>query len=457
MKVGLNRPFLNYVRMCAIGFMFNFGVYFFWLVIPIILKDYDVNSIFIGLAPTFTFGTAGFLSILTGYLSDIIDAECLVSLASVLNGVACFMLGLVCAAHTNYYLFVLSLFIQGISFGLFYSPIETLISLHSEEGKEGRNLAIFFTVCYLGTSFGFLCGGSVILLCGNTFTLYIVGFISLFIFFVVPRKFNDIKKGSTKVKESFEDDVKETKSVSLSTESSSEASSLVNSPQNTESKTEEKEPVKKVSHYREKVERWTFFLVSCFVSVVIYGSLAIITDQYVGYAEDEGIVLEGVSKQSSVFVGVFLFILSIFETISFVIMGITDVWVNKAFLNLLAHLTIIILGLFLYYVKVGWVLVIFVSPVLGLVCGYEYQANVVYALNLKSRPGFFLGVNEFVANVTYCVCPFIAGVMMDFIDRDWCILLIIVLNVFGLIIATALHFFGAVLVYKKRITDESGN
>ncbi|EMD45312.1 transporter, major facilitator family protein [Entamoeba histolytica HM-1:IMSS-B] len=434
---------INHLFMCCCGLLFDFGVYFYWLVIPVLLKNDGKSPLVIGVVSAISFGSAGILSPFVGYLADKFNPESLSSLGTTLVALSCIITGFLCINDLNIYILSSCLVVQGIGFALFYTPIEALISLVAPEGKEGKRLADFFTLSCFGRGLGFLCGGSVMLLLGNTFTLYLVAFIAFGVFILIPRynkkpKYNilesvEISSELTEVNE----DSTEDKSHNKSDDKSEEIDNLSHSSNSTDGSLYE--------HIHNEIlpmkKRKLFFYVSLFLSMSIYGSLAIMSDQYIVFASEKHVVINHISNEPSVLVGVLLFIICACETITYFIMGRTHIWEFSPILNIGSVVGTILIGVALRFITNGLLLIILISLPMGIIAAYEFQGNMFYAVKIGQHEGIYIGINELVGLCTYCISPIIAGCLMNSFGSEWCPYTIILLNMISLVIVSLIHLF----------------
>ncbi|EDR27733.1 hypothetical protein EDI_264650 [Entamoeba dispar SAW760] len=446
---------INHIFMCCCGLLFDFGVYFYWLVIPVLLKNDGQSPLVIGIVSAISFGSAGVLSPFVGYLADKFNPESLSSLGTTLVAFSCIITGFLCINDLNIYALSGCLVVQGIGFALFYTPIEALISIVAPEGKEGKRLADFFTMSCFGRGLGFLCGGSVILLLGNTFTLYLVAFIAFGVFILIPR-YN--KKPKYNILESVEISDELTEINEGSTEDKSGDKNEDKSGDKNEDKSHNKnEKLDNLSHSLNSTsgsldehvhneilplkKRKLFFYVSLFLSISIYGSLAIMSDQYIVFASEKHVIINHISNEPSVLVGVLLFIICACETISYFIIGRTHIWEFSPLLNIASIFGTILVGVALRFITNGLLLIILISLPMGIIAAYEFQGNMFYAVKIGQHEGIYIGINELVGLCTYCISPIIAGCLMNLFGPEWCPYTIILLNMISLVIVTLIHLF----------------
>ncbi|EKE40040.1 transporter, major facilitator family protein [Entamoeba nuttalli P19] len=365
----------NMPLYCITGMMFDFSVYFYWLVLPVLLKKLQAGPILIGAADAVTFCLAGVLAPIMGILTDKWRGEILCELACILQALSCIFTAIYYVNNTGTSVLFIFLIIQGIGLAAFWSPDETLIGAESYIGEENKNISNFAMLSAFGKAVGFLLGGSAISILGASYSLYVAAVLPLFVFIIFPRK-PRYKNDETNPKKVF---------------------------QNT---------VKNRSHPK------TFYYSSIVVHLFLYGVIAIISNQYVDYADDHHIHLNGISEEASVFVGVFLFVENVVQTITFIVLGRWSYWQYKQRFNLLALCTMLVVALGLLFSPNGWIVMIFSVP-MGIVAGYELQANLYYSITVSHNHGKFLGISEFIGEMTYSLSPFICGLLCSAFGKTW--------------------------------------
>ncbi|KAL7713259.1 Transporter [Entamoeba marina] len=354
--------------------LFDFGVFFFWLVIPVLLKDLGASPLIIGFADAITFGVAGVLAPLSGILSEIWRGEILCQFASIFQAICCIFTGLVYLTCESLWPLTLLLILQGIGFSMFWSPVETIIVSESYIGEENKNLSNFAMLSCFGKAIGFLLGGSVTVLLGNTYSLYFAGGLTLFIFIIFPRK--------------------------------------------PKYRNDEYNPNAKSISISEKKNPMLFYITSLVVHLFCYGVIAIISNQYVDYADDQHIILKGISTEASVFTGVFLFTENIVQTITIIIFGRWNGWQFKMIYNFIAFVILLTVCSALRLLDNGYIILLLAIP-MGIVAGYEFQANLFYSVNTDVSNGKCLGISEFVGEITYCVSPVVSGLFCSFFGKEY--------------------------------------
>ena len=322
----------------------------------------------IGFADAVSFMVAAISAPVMGILADKWRGEILCVLGCILQALSCIFTALYYAEHTNIYVVFVFLILQGLGLAMFWSPDETLIGKESYIGDENRNISYFAMLSAFGKAVGFLLGGSLTVIVGNTYSLFLGAALPMTVFLIYPRI------------QTFKNDQK-----------------------NPNGKEDQNAPKKKYPS--------VFYFTSLIVHLFAYGVIAIISSQYVGFATDEQIILNGVSETTSVFVGVFLFVVNIVQTITFVVLGRWKNWQYKHRYNIIAMITLLCVAVGLNKFRNGWLVMILSLP-MGIVAGYEYQANLFYSITLSHDHGKYLGISEFIGELTYSLSPLGCGVLM---------------------------------------------
>ena len=364
---------MNMPLYCFAGMFFDFSVYFYWLVIPVMMKNMNASPLMIGAADAITFCIAGICAPIMGVLTDKWRGEILCQIGCILQSISCILTGMYYINHDNIYVLYGFLVLQGIGLAMLWSPDETLIGAESYIGEENKNISYFATLSAFGKAVGFLCGGSLTVTFGNTYSLYFAAILPLVVFIVFPRK-PKYKNDETNPKKVF---------------------------QNT---------IIKREHPK------TFYVTSLIVHLFAYGVIAMISNQYIDYADDKGLHLNGVSNAASVFVGVFLFCENLVQTATFVVLGKWNGWQYKQRYNILALSVLLIVSIGLATPIPGWGILAFSIP-MGMVAGYELQANLYYSITVSTSHGTYLGISEFIGEMTYALSPFVCGILCSIFDK----------------------------------------
>ncbi|ELP93160.1 hypothetical protein EIN_054450 [Entamoeba invadens IP1] len=365
----------NMPLYCITGMFFDFSVYFYWLVIPVLMKNLGASPMVIGGADAVTFCIAGVCAPLMGILTDKWRGEILCIVACILQAISCILTALYYINNTEIWPIFLFLIIQGVGLAMFWSPDETLIGAESYIGEENKNISYFAMLSALGKAVGFLFGGSATSLLGDQYSLYLAALLPLIVFVIFPRlpKYKNDKTNPAKV---FQNNT--------------------------------------IKRIHPKI----FYYTSLIVHLFNYGVIAIVQNQYIDYAGDYNITLPGVSSQPSVFVGIFLFVENVIQTITFVVLGKWSGWQYKQMFNLLAFGAMLVVSIGLFIFKNGWVVMLFSLP-MGMVAGYELQANLYYSITVSAAHGRYLGVSEFIGEMTYSLSPLICGVFCSIFTKVW--------------------------------------
>ncbi|KAL7721078.1 Major facilitator superfamily (MFS) profile domain-containing protein [Entamoeba marina] len=361
---------------CLNGLLFDFSVYFYWLIIPVLLKELGASPFVIGMSNALSFGIGGLLAPITGMITDKWRGEILCRFGSILQSSTCILTGLFYVSSESLIPLVILLIIQGVGISLFWSPADTLVVKCSYKGQENKNIGEFETFCCIGKAIGFLFGGTISIFIGDTYSLYFSAVFSLLIFILFPLQPEYLNE---------EVDPKQNQNTKV---------------------VEKRNPV-------------LFYITALVIYFFCDGIVSIISNQYIGFADDEGIILEGISDKSSVFVGIFLFIENIFQMIGFVTLSRWSGWQYHMRYNVIAPIIFLIVTCLMRFLTNGYVILILAVP-LGLCAGYEYQAALYYSVNISESHGKYLGITEFIAEVTYCLSPVISGIFFFIFWKEYC-------------------------------------
>ena len=85
---------LNIPLYCITAMMFDFSVYFFWLVVPVLMKDLGASSLLIGFADAVSFMVAAVSAPVMGILADKWRGEILCVLGCILQALSCILTAL---------------------------------------------------------------------------------------------------------------------------------------------------------------------------------------------------------------------------------------------------------------------------------------------------------------------------------------------------------------------------
>ncbi|ELP91154.1 hypothetical protein EIN_480630 [Entamoeba invadens IP1] len=407
---------------CITSMFFDFSVYFYWLVAPVLVKELrapavasgakDDTPLIIGAADALTFCLAGLLAPVMGILTDKWRGEILCEIGCIFQAISCILTALFYVNNTSIWPLFLFLVIQGVGLSMFWSPDETLIGAESYIGEENKNISYFATLSAFGKAVGFLFAGSATVLMGNTYSFYFGALLPLIIFVVFPR-IPGYKNDQTNPSKVFQNNA--------------------------------------VKRVHPKI----FYYTSLIVHLFNYGIIAIVQNQYVDYATDKNIILKGVSSTPSLFVGIFLFSENVVQTITFVVLGKWVGWQYHQRYNLIAFVAMFVVSCGLFIFTNGWMVMIFSVP-MGMVAGYELQANLYYSITVSEAHGKYLGISEFIGEMTYSLSPLLVGIFCSALSRVWMHIINMSMCVIGFtIVGVATLLYQKTHLFDKKITQEN--
>ena len=115
---------LNLPLYFVTGMLFDYSVYFYWLIVPIMLKSLNASPLIIGLADAVTFVVAGACAPLMGVIADKWKGEMLCLIGGVLQSISCLLTSIYYIDHDGLTVIFIFLVIQGVGLSMFWSPVE---------------------------------------------------------------------------------------------------------------------------------------------------------------------------------------------------------------------------------------------------------------------------------------------------------------------------------------------
>ncbi|ELP89502.1 hypothetical protein EIN_391570 [Entamoeba invadens IP1] len=408
----------NFLRYYIGGFMMNMSTYFFWLVVPLLLQDRKANSFEIALSSGITFGLTGIVSPFMGLIADKTDPALMCRISFILQATCSLTIGIIYIDTQSILPIYFLLIQQSAALAFFWSPCECLITNESYKGEENNKLSIFALVWSLGKAIGFLLGGTLKVQLGSNSSLLLCGGMTLFAFVVFPLfpSKNNLTERPKKEKGKT-DKVKETELSELAQRSDipEDSSQTAN-----EEKVTFLQKLKRINHPEPPKYILFYFINALILHFHVYGTIAIICNQYILFAVDEGVILEGISPDPEVYLSVFLGVIYFSQTICFLVIGYVEVWQYKMWISIVMSLILGGVCIGINFIKVGWICLIFAVPT-GFISGLDLQMNVLYSVKVsEKRKGLMMGLVECVGELTCCLSPVIAGAISTATDNlDW--------------------------------------
>ncbi|EKE41071.1 hypothetical protein ENUP19_0020G0052 [Entamoeba nuttalli] len=404
---------LNLLRYYIGGFLMNMSTYFFWLVVPLLMQDRDASSFQIALADGITFGLTGIVSPFMGLIADKTDPALMCRISFILQATCSLTIGLIYIKTESILPIYFLLLQQSAALAFFWSPCESLITTESYKGEENKKLSMFALCWSLGKAIGFLLGGTLKVKLGANSSLLLCGGLTLLayiLFPTLPQKNHLIERPKKKKKQNQEDNEKE-------------MNNELNAENISDSETKQigwKERINRINHPQPPRFILYYFINALILHFHVYGTIAILCNQYILYAVDREIILNGLNDDPEVYLSVFLGIIYFSQTICFFIIGYIEAWQYKMILSTIMSIVLGLVCLALNFIKNGWVCLIFAIPT-GFISGLDLQMNVLYSVKVSAkRRGLMMGLVEMVGELTCCLSPVIAGLISTQTDNlEW--------------------------------------
>ncbi|KAL7713166.1 hypothetical protein QTN25_009229 [Entamoeba marina] len=140
---------------CACSLIYNFGAFLFWIVVPLCATNLDASNWDFAIINAINFGSCFVLSWVCGFINNYIPGSILARIGVVVYIIACVVLMFV---NDNLWILWIMAISYGISYVLFWVPIQTSISRESNAGGAEVWLAIFSGMWTFGQALGYLAG-----------------------------------------------------------------------------------------------------------------------------------------------------------------------------------------------------------------------------------------------------------------------------------------------------------
>ncbi|ELP84308.1 hypothetical protein EIN_065930 [Entamoeba invadens IP1] len=463
----------NLTTYCVSAFCLNFSVYFFWLIVPIMMRNLGASPLEIGLVGAVGFGAQGFMAPVCGRLADKLPPESMARFGACLHCLTCLIVAMVYITETKTIPIYFICLIQSLGLAMFWSPSEALVGNESYAGGESKNISMFSMSFACGKAVGFLLAGTLSALIGQTYSLYVAcaeAFVTFFAMTLFPQ--NNHLKEETVPEINIELEALpqiEKKEREYTTEIP-----MNGDPKTLQSNTEHQDGVilsesqtprisednthidlSEIKHTQVMSKRpihyfWYYInsiVFHCFVTAIV----GVISNQYINYAKRTNVTLPGIIEDSDVLVGILLFVVNIAQLSAFVVLGRMTIWQYKLYLNMISFVVLLGCVAVFYFMKNGYVLAI-ASFVIGFISGYDFLLNMFYSLNAsESEKGKYMGISECSSCLSYSLAPLLAGLLSTYISLGWCIYTCFVFIILGLIGCGATQAYVYYLERKDRL------
>ncbi|ELP93272.1 hypothetical protein EIN_056470 [Entamoeba invadens IP1] len=414
------------------GFTINLSTYMCWLVLPLLMKERgDADPFMIGLADAVTFGITGLLSPIIGMVASrqYLCPDVICRIGFVLQATCAISIALFYITGTTLLPIFFLLIQESFALAFFWSICEYLLSNQIYKGETNEKMSWFCVSWSLGKAIGFVLGGPMRRAFGYSYSLYFSALIVLVAFVVFPRfpqnnseSVNEkrAKKREEKRKKKLEKkleklrmngDVIEEKDVEI------QDGNFLTRP-------------RPIPHYF-----FMYYINELVVHFTVYGTIAVFGNQYIDFADENKIVLNGANDDPGTFCSCFLGIVYFSQSLCFFLLGQVSFWQYKQIFNVIVQVIIAAICVGLIYLRNGWILCVLAIPV-GFISGFDLQSNVLYSINSGPKlKGLILGMSECVGELTCCLCPLFAGLIATKTnDRRWALWFGFVLQIVGIIL-----------------------
>ncbi|ELP84283.1 hypothetical protein EIN_065480 [Entamoeba invadens IP1] len=465
----------NLTTYCVSAFCLNFSVYFFWLIIPIMMRDLGASPMEIGLVAAVAFTAQGFMAPVCGRLADKLPPETMARFGACLHCLTSLIIAMVYITETKTIPIYFICLIQSLGLAMYWSPTEALVGNESYAGGESKNISMFSMSFACGKAVGFLSAGTLYGLIGQTYSLYLACAEAFLLFFIITRfpQNNHLKEETVpeinielealpqieKKEREYTTEIQMTGDpktpVVVTEQQDGVVLSESQTPRISEEKGEAHIDLSVIKHTQVISKRpihyfWYYInsiVFHCFVTAIV----GVISNQYINYAKRTNVTLPGIIEDSDVLVGILLFIVNISQLFAYLILGRITIWQYKLTLNLISLAIILGCVMVFYFVKNGYVLAI-ASAVIGLLSGYDFQLNMFYSLNAsESEKGKYMGISECSSCLSYSLAPLLAGLLSTYITLEWCMYTSFIYCILGLIGCAAIQGYVYYIERKDRL------
>ncbi|BFU20621.1 major facilitator superfamily protein [Entamoeba histolytica] len=433
-KVTKKVQFFNLFNYYVGGFTINMSTYFCWLIIPLLMKENGATPFDIGLADAVTFGITGLLSPLIGFVAskEYLCPDTICRIGFVLQATCSISIAIYYISGTMIVPIFFLLVQESFALAFFWSICEYLLSNEIYQGETNQKMSWFCCSWSFGKAIGFVLGGPMRSAFGYSFSLYFSALIVMIAFVVFPRmpRNRSTTPNTAKLeKQKAKLEKKKAKKIESLTKKglSQEEIEIKINNMHKENFLTKHQPVPK--------RYFLYYLNELVIHFTVYGTVAVFGNQYIDFADENNIVLNGVNDDSGTYCSLFLGIVYFSQSFCFWVLGQFSYWQYKQTLNIIVQIFIGAICLALIYLRNGWVLCVLAIPI-GIISGYDLQSNVLYSINAGPKiKGVILGMSECVGELTCCLCPLFAGLIATQTDdRKWALWFGLILQCVGIVL-----------------------
>ncbi|KAL7716658.1 Major facilitator superfamily (MFS) profile domain-containing protein [Entamoeba marina] len=173
--------FSNFWRYCFCSLSYNFAAFLFWMVVPLCANDLNATNWDLAVINAINFFSRFFFSWFGGPLNNKFPGWFLARVGAFVYIIACVIL--VFFHDKLWYLWTMGV-MYGLSYSLYWIPIQTSISRESKAGNAEFWLGLFSSSWACGQAFGYLAGAFLFSLLGIVEAISIsIASLSLVLFF----------------------------------------------------------------------------------------------------------------------------------------------------------------------------------------------------------------------------------------------------------------------------------
>ncbi|EMD45033.1 transporter major facilitator family protein, putative [Entamoeba histolytica KU27] len=412
-------PTSNFFRYCLTGFLYNYSVFFYNIVIPFLADDYGGSSLELAAMISIGTGCVSFFSPFSGKIADKTNPFIIMRL-----GILAFIIALFFPLFIKNKMWALyvSMIIYGIGGGFFWAVIVGSVGKEAPKGQENRRSAIFSVSWSIGKAFGYLFGGLLKGILGiKSFYIALACLITIEIIYPIrlPKEVRERLKSEKQEKEKKDNqhstqlndihiEMNDSHIIDNSTTGRNE-NEIINKEELNFKKKDEKVRYKwEGGEYKNK----TYIYIGYIFNFAIKGTNWVISSQYIKLVKDFDIKINLFgANPNEMFVGVFFFCLYLAQTTSLVLMALTTQWTYRRSVILLGFIVTVILYLVMALSNCNWLLCI-LSYIAGLSSGFANQTSVYYSLRASTNnKGLFVGLSEITSGSGMTILPLVAGLL----------------------------------------------
>ncbi|KAL7721623.1 Major facilitator superfamily (MFS) profile domain-containing protein [Entamoeba marina] len=154
----------NFWRYCFCSLAYNFAAFLFWMVVPLCAKELDASNWDLAVINAVNFFSRFTFSWGGGPLNNLVPGSILARLGALVYVIACVIL--IFFHDKLWYLWTMGV-MYGLSYALFWIPIQTSISRESNAGNAEFWLGLFSSSWTSGQALGYLAGAFLFSLLGT--------------------------------------------------------------------------------------------------------------------------------------------------------------------------------------------------------------------------------------------------------------------------------------------------